>query len=63
MRYRIQIEPLLGSTVCVITEIYGTGGRHSTSSRLYTIQEEIGQHGGLVEILGQLQALVAESAP
>ena len=63
MRYRIQIEPMLGATICVVTELYGTPGRSVFSSRLYTIDEEIGQHGGLVEILGELQRLVGESTP
>ena len=62
MRYRIQIEPLLGATICVVTEFYGTPGKMGTRSLMYTIEEEVGEHGDLVEILGQLQRLVAESA-
>lgn len=62
MRYRIQFEPMLGSTLVVVTEVYGTGGRMGTTSKMYVIEEEIGRHGGLVELLGELQRLVAESA-
>lgn len=61
MRYRIQIEPMLGATICVVTEIYGSVGRMGTHTKMFTIDEEVGDHGGLVEILGQLQRLIGES--
>ena len=61
MRYRIQIEPMLGATVCVVTEVYGTGGRMGSNSKMYMIEEAVGHHGGLVEILGELQRLIGES--
>jgi hypothetical protein len=61
MRYRIQIEPMLGCTLCVVTEMDSVGGRYWSTTKLYTIDEEIGAHGSLVEVLGQLQRLIAES--
>lgn len=63
MRYRIQIEPMLGATICVVTEIYGSGGRMGTNSKLYTIDDNEDLRAGLVEILGTLQRMVGESAP
>jgi hypothetical protein len=52
---------MLGATVCVVTEVYGTGGRMGSNSKMYMIEEEVGHHGGLVEILGELQRLIGES--
>ena len=61
VRYRIQISPLLGSTLCVVSTYDDFGSVLRIASKMYTIDEEFGPHGGLVEILGQLQRLVGES--
>lgn len=63
MRYRIQMEPMLGATICVVTEVYGTAGRMSSHSKMYVIEEGIGEHGTLVDVLGELQRLIAETTP
>jgi hypothetical protein len=62
MRYRIQVEPMLGCTLMVVTELSEYGGRLTADSKMYTLDGEVGAHGGLVELLGELQRLVAESA-
>jgi hypothetical protein len=54
---------MLGATICVVTEIYGSGGRMGTNSKLYTIDDNEDLRAGLVEILGTLQRMVGESAP
>ena len=63
MRYRIQIEQLLGATLCVVTEVSSNRGRTSMSTKLYTIEGDVMDHGGLVEVLGELQRLIGESTP
>lgn len=61
MRYRIQIEPMLGCTLIVVTELSDFRGRMTADSKMYTIDSDIGAHGGFVELLGELQRLIAES--
>ncbi len=63
MRYRIQTEPMLGCTIVVVSQLDSYGGRTTATTKLYTLEGEIGAHGGLVEVLGELQRLIAESAP
>jgi hypothetical protein len=60
MRYRIQVEPLLGATLVVITKIEVFRERSTHSTRLYTLEGDF-DHGGLTELLGELQRVVGES--
>jgi len=61
MRYRIQIEPMFDCTICVVTELKAYSGRTTADAKMYTIDGDVGAHGGLVEVLGRLQMLMAES--
>jgi hypothetical protein len=61
MRYRIQIEPLLGAIIVVVSELDQFRGVTRTATKMYTLDAEVAEHGGFVEILGELQRLVAES--
>jgi hypothetical protein len=63
MRYRIQIEGLMGHTLIVVTEIDSYGGRSTATTKMYTIEGEQASHGGLVEVLGELQRMIGESTP
>jgi len=63
MRYRIQVEEMLGCTLCVVTEIVAYGGSANHTTKMYTLDAVFDRHGGLVELLGELQRLVAESTP
>jgi len=63
MRYRIQVEELLGCTLVVVTEIIAYGGRATHTTKMYTLDATFDNHGGLVELLGELQRVVAESTP
>jgi hypothetical protein len=63
MRYRIQIEPMLGCTLVVVTELDQWKGRLTADSKLYTLDDDIGAHGSIVEILGTLQRMIGETAP
>lgn len=63
MRYRIQIEPLLGTIMVAVTEHDQFRGTVRSSTKLYTLDGDYDSHGGLVEILGELQRMVAESTP
>lgn len=63
MRYRIQIEPLLGHTLCVVTELDDYRGRLTATTKLYTLEGETVSHGGIVEVLGELQRIIGESSP
>ena len=63
MRYRIQIEPMLGCTLIVVTELSDFRGRLTADSKMYTLEGEHASHGGLVEVLGELQRIIGESTP
>jgi hypothetical protein len=63
MRYRIQIQSLMGGVCCVVTEVVDGGGFSSARSKMYMVEGDDLEHSGLVEVLGQLQRLVAESTP
>lgn len=60
MRYRIQIEELLDNTLVVVTQIDAYGGRSTHTTRLWTLAGRF-DHGGLVELLGELQRIMGES--
>jgi hypothetical protein len=60
MRVRIQIEPLLGATVCVVTKISTQGGIQRHATKLYTLEGEFSEWD-LVELLGQLQREIGET--
>ena len=59
MRYRIQIEELLSNTLVVVTEIQAYGGRSTHTTRLWTLQGDF-SHGGIIELLGELQRVMGE---
>jgi len=61
MRYRIQIEPMLDCSLIVVTKLDAWAGRMTAESKMYTLDGDTGAHGDLVEVLGELQRLVAES--
>jgi hypothetical protein len=63
MRYRIQIQPMLDTMLCVIATYDDYGNVMRISSRMYTVSLEQYEHGGLVELLGELQRVVGESTP
>jgi hypothetical protein len=63
MRYRIQIVGMLDCTLCTVTEIVEYRGTTSHATKMYTIEGHPEDLDGLVEILGQLQRLIAEATP
>lgn len=63
MRYRIQIQGLMGHTLIVVTELDEYGGRVTATTKMYTIEGDSASHGGLVEVLGELQRMIGESTP
>lgn len=63
MRYRIQIEEMLGCTLCVVTEIVAYGAHANHTTKLYTLDAVFDHHGGLVELLGELQRVIGEVTP
>ncbi len=63
MRYRIQIQPMLGHQLIVVTELDEYGGRVTATSKMYTLEAPSAVHGGLIEILGELQRMIGESTP
>jgi hypothetical protein len=61
MRYRIQIEPIMGCTLIIVSKFDGFGGRLSSTTKMYTIDEDDVDARDIVEVLGQLQRLIGES--
>jgi hypothetical protein len=62
MRYRIQIQGMLDCTLCTVTEIVEHRGHVSHSTKMYTIQQFPEEPADIIEILGELQRLLGESA-
>lgn len=62
MRYRIQIQPLLGAYLCVISSYEDLSSSTRVTSKMYTIQDSDYGHMELVELLGELQREVGESS-
>jgi hypothetical protein len=61
MRYRIQVEPVMGYTFCVVTTIDDYRGRSTATTKMYTIENDGHPGNDLVEILGELQRTIGES--
>jgi hypothetical protein len=61
MRYRIQIEPVMGYTFCVVTTIDDYGGRSTATTKMYTIESGAHSSSDIVELLGELQRTIGES--
>jgi hypothetical protein len=61
MRYRIQIHPMMGSTLCVVSTYDELGAVCRITTKMYTIDEDFHYGDALVEILGRLQQMMAES--
>lgn len=61
MRFKIQVQSLVGHVLVVITEYDEYGPRRSTTQRLYTFPGKVLEQGGLAELLGQLQRELVET--
>jgi hypothetical protein len=53
----------MGGVLCVVTTLHERDGYASATSKMYTIEGDVLEHGGLVEVLGELQRLIGESTP
>jgi hypothetical protein len=61
MRYRIQIEELLGATLFVVTTITSWGGNLNSRSVMYTMEQNEISGNDLPELIGWLAMKMAES--
>lgn len=62
MRYRIVINPLLDCVLITVTKTVESRGSVSHSTRMFTFDQELADHGGLVEVLSWLTEQVAASS-
>lgn len=61
MRYRIQIEGLLGSTLIVVTKFEEYGGTIHGTTRMYTASSDDVHTDRLEEVISWLAMTLAES--
>jgi hypothetical protein len=61
MRYRIQIEELLGATLFCVTTITSWGGNLNSRTVMYTMEQNEISGNDLPELIGWLAMKMAES--
>jgi hypothetical protein len=61
MRYRIQVEELLGTTLFVVTTITAYGAHYNSTTKMYTMDQTEIAGNDLPELIGWLAMTLAES--
>jgi hypothetical protein len=61
MRYRIQVEEMMGATLFAVTTISTWGGNVNSRTVLYTMEQTEIQGNDLPELIGWLAMKMAES--
>lgn len=59
MRYRIQINPLLDCVLITVTEVREYRNTLTHDTKMYTMDRDAADHGGIIEVLGWLQEQLA----